>query len=372
MTFNNRLLSSTVLLALMATGCVKKQENVTPSGTYNPSSSSSESTTIYDTTTAVGNATYDETAGPLIYDTGSGVTTNNNSTYSEVIPNNTVITTGNSGTAYGSGEVVDSYNDTQSNGAYSTNGSSSGGGGYSYGGYSSGTASSSSSTPSYSSGTDYSSPPSSTQSYSSGADSSYSTPPASSSYSGGGISLQVAALKDYYAAKEFKNSLSLDPKYSVSIKRVGGLNKVIVSGISSVAEANRLKERRFPGAFIVHNSGGGSSSYSSSSSSSYTPPASSNSSYGSSTYSDNSSYGSYSSSSSSSSYGTSSGSVGVQIGAFGNRAKAQSVADRQHGKHPAVVKKIGKLYKVILTGFSNYASAKAYSSRVGGFVVSSF
>ena len=324
MKFNNGLVLSTVALALMATGCVKKQDNVTASGTYDTSAT----TTSYDTGAS---STNYETASPLIYDTGSGVT--NSSTYSEIIPDNTVITTDSSG-SYGSGEIIDNYSDTQSSGAFSTNSGSGESSSYSYGGYS---------------GTDYSS----------------STTSSSSSQGGGGIHLQVAALKDYYAAEEFKNSLSLDSKYTSYIQR-GALNKVIISGISSVSEANRLKERRFPGAFIVRNSGGSSSS-----SSTY---GGSSSSHGSS-YTDNSAYGSYNSSSSSSSSSGVSGSVGVQIGAFSSRGKAQSVANANSGQYKAIVEKgtsRGRtIYRVILTGFSSRSDAKRAlsSGRIAnGFV----
>ena len=362
MKFNNGLLLSTVALVLMATGCVKKQENVTASGTYDTSNTTA--TTIYDTTgtnsgtdygtttTTVTGGNY-ETAGPLVYDTGTGVV-DAGTTYSEVVPDSTVITTG-SGTNYGTettGEIIDNYTDTQSSGAFSTN-SSGQNSTYAYGGYS---------------GTDYASSSSSNRSgggYSGGTDySSSANSSTSSSSPSGGIHLQVAALKDYYAAEEFKNSLSLDPKYSAYIKR-GALNKVIISGISSVNEANILKERRFPGAFIVRNSGASSSS-----SSSYS--GSSSSSYGSS-YTDNSAYGSYSSSSSSSS-GVS-GSVGVQIGAFSNRGKAQSVANANSGHYNAIVQQgtsRGRtIYRVILTGFSSRSDAKRAlaSGRIAnGFV----
>jgi len=182
--------------------------------------------------------------------------------------------------------------------------------------------------------------------------------PATTSSSGGhtgGIQLQIAALKDYYTAEDYKNRLSLAPGLSAYVQR-GAMNKVIVTGIPSVAEANRLKESRFPGAFIVHGrtSGGG-----------YTPPVQPN--Y-STTYSVNNPYGT-----SSSTYATSGDSgVGVQIGAYGSRSKAQSVADAQSARYPATVKKIGRYYKVILTGFSSRSAAKSYAGRVGGFVVSTY
>ena len=193
---------------------------------------------------------------------------------------------------------------------------------------------------------------------------SYPAPAPVAGQGGGGIHLQVAAFKDYYAAEQFKNSLSLAPGQSAYIQR-GAMNKVIVTGISSVAEANRLKNTRFPGAFIVQggsmSSGGG-----------YTPepsysPASSSHRGGGVTYTVNDPYGTPTSSGG----GYSSGSgIGVQVGAFSSRAKAQEVADMHHGQHPAIVKKIGRYYKVILTGFSSRSSARAYAGRVGGFIVS--
>jgi len=180
-------------------------------------------------------------------------------------------------------------------------------------------------------------------------------PAATSSSAGnsGGIQLQIAALKDYYTAKDYKNRLSLAPGLSAYVKR-GVMNKVIITGISSVAEANRLKENRFPGAFIVHGRRSGS----------YTPAVQPN--Y-STTYSVNHPYGT-----SSSTYSSGHSGTGVQIGAFSTRSKAQSVANSHTGRYPAKVKKIGRLYKVILTGFSSESAARSYAKRVGGFVVSSY
>jgi len=65
------------------------------------------------------------------------------------------------------------------------------------------------------------------------------------------IHLQVIALTNYYSAEDYKNRLLLAPGLSAYIKR-GSLNKVIITGIKSIAEANRLKERYFPGSFIVN------------------------------------------------------------------------------------------------------------------------
>ena len=195
-------------------------------------------------------------------------------------------------------------------------------------------------------------PSSSTTSYPA---TSYPATATSSQSQSGGIHLQIAALKDYYTAEDYKNRLSLASGQSAYIKR-GAMNKVIVTGISSMSEANRLKENRFPGAFIVQGGSTGG----------YTPPVQPNydtSSTG--TYNVNNPYGV-----SSSSHTTSGNSgVGVQVGAFGSRGKAQSVANSQSAQYPARVKKIGKYYKVILTGFSSRSAAKSYASRIGGFVV---
>ena len=197
--------------------------------------------------------------------------------------------------------------------------------------------------------------------YSSQAVTNYPATTSSSVGHTGGIQLQIAALKDYYTAKEYKDRLSLAPGLSAYVQR-GAMNKVIVTGIPSMAEANRLKESRFPGAFIVHGgtSGGG-----------YTPPVQPNySTTSSGAYSVNNPYGTASSSSYSSTGGNSG--IGVQIGAYGSRGKAQSVADSQSARYPATVKKIGRLYKVILTGFSSRSAAKSYAGRVGGFIVSTY
>jgi hypothetical protein len=169
----------------------------------------------------------------------------------------------------------------------------------------------------------------------------------------GGIHLQIAALKEYFTAEDFKNRLSLAPGLSAYVQR-GAMNKVIITGIPSLAEANRLKESRFPGAFIVQGASSGG----------YTPSVQPN--YDTSSggvYNVNNPYGS-----ASSTFSSNSG-IGVQIGAFGSNGKAQSVASSQSGQYPATVKKIGQYYKVILTGFSSRSAAKAHAGRVGGFVV---
>ncbi|MCK4441574.1 MAG: SPOR domain-containing protein, partial [Sulfurovaceae bacterium] len=177
------------------------------------------------------------------------------------------------------------------------------------------------------------------------------------SSSGSGIQLQVAALSSYYAAKEFKNNLSIDPKYSAYIKK-GKMNKVIIKGFSSRAEAKALATRQFPGAFIVSGSSSSSSSYSS------TPSYSRSSSH--------SSNNSHSSSSTNSASG-----IGIQVGAFSSKNKARSVAkSKAGGKYTAIVKTAkvhGRtIYKAIILGFSSRAAAKKAiaSGRFGSaFVV---
>ncbi len=302
---------STITVAFLATGCVKPAET---------------QQTIY-SNTQTQQPTYEE-AAPIVYEDPNAVTTTSSGVdYGALPTDNTVITTNNGTyTPQPAGQPVYT-NPYETGGAtsypdpYATNG----GGATSY------------------PATSY--PPAS------------SSPTSSSSApQGGGIQLQVAALKDYYAAEEFKNTLSLAPGQSAYVQR-GPMNKVIVTGISSIAEANRLKESRFPGAFIVS----GGSSYGGG----YTPAPTSTSSGAYGDYSVNNPYGSSSSS-------ASVGGIGVQIGAYSTRSKAQSVADSHGGQHPAVVKKVNGLYKVILTGFSSRSSAKAYASRVGGFVVSSY
>lgn len=156
----------------------------------------------------------------------------------------------------------------------------------------------------------------------------------------GGIHLQIAALKDYYAAEQFKNNLSLDPKYSAYVQQ-GAMNKVIVTGISSVSEANQLKATRFPGAFIV--SGGSSAGISTGAYTTNTPYATST---------------------------TGGSGFGVQIGAFSSHSKAQSVASSASGKYTPLVKmgtSNGKtIYKAILTGFASEQEARSFIAQRGG------
>ncbi len=336
MKYTNTLFT-TVVIALLATGCVKPIQQTQAQSSQQP---------VY---TEPQQPVYEE-ASPIVYeDPTPAVTTSSSSVdYNQIPTDNTVITT--TGTVYPSSssssvtypQPATSQPVTTSQPVYTNPYETGGGNSYPDPYANNGGGATQPSTPSYSTPS-YPAPTSS----------------ASAGQGGGGIHLQVAALKDYYAAEQFKNSLSLAPGQSAYVKR-GAINKVIVTGISSVAEANRLKNSRFPGAFIVQGgsmSGGG-----------YTPEPSYNSGGGT-TYTVNDPYGVPSSSSAGSSY-SSSGGIGVQVGAFSSRAKAQEIADTHHGKHPAVVKKIGRYYKVILTGFSSRSSARAYAGRVGGFVVS--
>ncbi len=322
----SKTLLATISVAIFATGCVKPiQQTQATQPVY-----SEQQQPVY------------EEAAPIVYEDPNAVTTSNSGVvYSQIPTDNTVITP----------QPTTTYPQSSSGTIYSQP--------------SSGTSYPQPSTPAqpvytnpYETGgvTSYPDP------YANGSTQpstpSYSTPSSvSAGESGGGIHLQVAAFKDYYAAEQFKNSLTLAPGQSAYIQR-GAMNKVIITGISSVAEANQLKNTRFPGAFIVQ---GGSMS-----GRGYTTEPSYNMGGGAYTVNDP-----YSVPSSSGSYSPSGG-IGVQIGAFSSRAKAQEVANSHHGKYPAIVKKIGRYYKVILTGFTSRSSARAYASRVGGFVVSSF
>jgi len=319
----SKTLFATIAVALLATGCVKPAQQTQPKAQSTQPVYTDPQQPVY------------EDATPIVYEDPNAATTSNSGVvYSQIPTDNTVITTQgtttypqSSGTTYP--QPTTPNQPTYTN-PYETGGAAS-----------------------------YPDP------YANGASqhatTNYPTPATTSNtqigQGGGGIHLQVAALKDYYAAEEFKNTLSLAPGQSAYVQR-GAMNKVIVTGISSVAEANRLKNSRFPGAFIVQGGQGGGS-YNS-------EPSSYNTGGG--AYSVNDPYATSSTSSSSSSVGG----IGVQIGAFSSRAKAQEVADMNRGKYTPVVKKIGRYYKVILTGFSSRSAAKAHASRVGGFVVSSF
>lgn len=270
-----------------------------------------DNTQTFDNTTTYGTTTPTPTPTPT-YDTSS--------TYGTAPSYDNTVTTapsyGTAGGAYGNPNASGGYN--TSNDVYGTSTSSSSGG--------------------YNN--TYSSTPATTNTGTYTTNNSYGS---SSSSGGGGIHLQVAALKDYYSALEYKNNLSLDPKYSAYVKK-GSTNKVIVTGLESRSAAKALAARQFPGAFIVAGSplnSSSSSSYSSSSSSS---------SYGSSSSSNGSSY--------------SGNGIGVQVGAFSSYSKAKVAAKNAAGsRYTALVKTVDsrgkKIYKAIITGFSSVSSARS-------------
>ena len=318
MKYSNGLVISAAALAILTTGCVKRPTNETgvvydnsqPQTVYD----NSQPQTVYDNSQS---QTVYDTGAPIVYD-NTAVTTNG-SIYSGEGADNTVITTTD---AYGqpvesSGNTAYGEPATSNTGAYNNPNSE----------------------------TTYSDPYGGTTQPSYNSNSTYNTSSNTSSATGGGIHLQVAALKDYYAAEEFKNSLSLEPGLSAYVKR-GNPNKVIISGISSQSEVQRLKSSRFPGAFVVSGGATTSSNYNS--------------------YTINNSYGSTSS--------ASSNGLGVQIGAFSSRSKAQDAADSASSKYAALVKTVkrnGKtLYKAILTGFASERAARSFiANRGDGFIV---
>jgi len=295
MKFTNTFVA-TVAVALLSTGCVKPTQDT-------------QQQVVYDNTQPI----YQETA-PVIYDTTG--TSSSGVIYSELPADNTVVNP--NGTVYPQTTTQTVYTNPYETGA----------------------------------ATPYPDP------YATGAATTYPAQAPITQYpdvtaQAGGIHLQVAALKDYYAAEEFKNKLVLNPGQSAYVQR-GAMNKVIITGIASMQEAAVLKNSTYPGAFIVQGAGGG-----------YTPPVTP--AYDPNAYTVNDSYGTASTSSTTANNG-----IGVQIGAFSSRSKAQEVADSRSGQYTAIVKKIGQYYKVILTGFANRSAAKAHASRVGGFVVSTY
>jgi len=378
---NKKIIMSAVLLTLLSTGCVKPTEEVNNAA---QGDNSNGETVAY--TEQPNSVTYEEPSDPIVYsDPTVSTTSNSNVIYGDTITDTTATISNNDvtyGTSTGDGTIIATDHYQPAVGSITTS-TSTGSGAYGGGAY--GTLPSSGGRDIYNSiddpytstGTDsYSSYNSSHRNsysqnnpYSSSVNNyhtnnSYSTgsSPRNNSYSGGGsagsVQLQVAALSSYYSAKEFKNGLSLDPKYSAYIKK-GRINKVIIKGFSSRAEAKALAARQFPGAFIV--SGSSASSYSS------TPSYSGSS----------SSYSTHNSYSSSSSAHTASG-IGIQVGAFSSKTKARSIAQsKAGGKYTAIVKTAqsrGKtIYKAIILGFSSRADAKRAiaSGRFGdAFVVS--
>jgi len=343
---NEKIIMSAVLLMLLSTGCVKPTEEVN-TAQDSATNSTNDATVVY---TEQPSSTVYEESSPIIYGdpttiTATATTPNNNVIYGTPTGGDgTVVatdhyqpaigsSTGTGGGAYGTpvgggGDIYNSVDDP-----YTTTG-----------------------TDSYSNNNPYTTTNNNANSYHT--NTSYTT---NSSYSGGGVQLQVAALSSYYAAQEFKNGLSLDPKYSAYIKK-GRMNKVIIKGFSSRAEAKALAARQFPGAFIVSGS--------SSSSSNYSAPSYSGSTN--SSYNTNTSYSSHSSSSANATSG-----IGIQVGAFSSKSKARSIAQsKAGGKYTAIVKTAQSrgrtIYKAIILGFSSRADAKRAiaSGRFGdAFVV---
>jgi len=344
----DKMLLSTVVLTLLHTGCVKPTEQATGI------KKAPVNTTVYDEQPS--SVTYDNihTQQPIVY--ADPMTTESTDNIYSSGGDSTVITP----------TVTDSYQPQISSPAPRTPvatdryqpstpiDSGRGGNGEAYGAYgaysggyddpySAGGAYSGGYAPiddPYSSGTSASS---SNSRYST--DIPYGTTPSVPSYGNNssgthknGIQLQVAALKDYYAAEEFRKNLSIDPKYGSYVKR-GAINKVIITGIPTREEAKALATRQFPGAFIVGGFETGSSASSgvsySSSSPSYSQPA----------------------------VGTPNNGIGVQVGAFSSKAKAKAVAqERARGEYTAVVKTAkvrGRImYKAILLGFASKTDAR--------------
>jgi len=349
---------STVITLLLVTGCVKPTNE--PNRSNGSNNSNNTEATVYDEQPAT-EVVYQEST-PVVYSDTSA--NNTNTVYTE---DATVISTGGvyeqpapvqtqtTTTPVATGPYDDPY-------ATSEGGASNNGGGY-VDPYSSGTDS-----PSYGGSTNNDNS-TYTDNTSYGNNSSYGNNPSynsTPSYSGGSsIHLQVAALKDYYAAEEFKNTLSLPPQYSAYIKK-GAMNKVIIKGFATRAEAKALAARQFPGAFIVAGSpsAGGNSNSSYGGRGSYTPPPA---------YTPQPSY-----TPPQSSTGNSNNGIGVQIGAFSSREKARNAAQSASGgRYTAIVKTVnvrGKtLYKAILLGFSSRQEAKSAiaSGQFGNaFVVS--
>ncbi len=343
----DKMVISAVVLTVLNTGCVKPTEEV--------NSVKTPDATVYDEQPS--SVVYEDSSRPIIY---SDPTTSSTATADSIYgsSDSTIITP----TATDSYQPVSTITAPSATDHYQPTG----------GGYSSAPASSGAYDDPYSSGGGgggYNPVDDPYASSSGGASSTYSTnipygsTPSAPSYGGGGssthkgIQLQVAALKDYYAAEEFRKGLSLDPKYSSYVKR-GAINKVIITGIPTRAEAKALAARQFPGAFIV---GGYETGSSYSGGSSYSTPAPS-----------------YTPSYSSHSSGNTNSGIGVQVGAFSSKSKARAVAQEKAGGQYTAVVKTAKvrgrtMYKAILLGFSSRADAKRAiaSGRFGdAFVVS--
>jgi len=328
----NKILISLTAFALF-TGCVKPTDEV---------NTTDNNAVVYDEQPAV---VYEDSA-PIVY-ADPAVSNSGGVVYGQdtTTVNNSGVVYGGQDTAVITTESYDPVTTTTSSGGgggsytdpYAVTGATGGGGGDIYNDpYATG---------SVGGGTTYTPP----------VDNTYSTEASYSGGSGGGgggVQLQVAALRDYYAAQEMKNSLSLAPKYSAYIKK-GAMNKVIVTGFSSRSEAKALASRQFPGAFIVSGSAPSNSSYGSSNTGGgYTP--------------------SYNTSHNSTPANNSNG-IGVQIGAFSSQSAARDAAQSAGGgQYTAIVKTVnvrGKtLYKAILIGFATQQEARAAiaSGRFGG------
>jgi len=345
---NEKIIMSAVLLMLLSTGCVKPTEEVNNTTQNDASNPASDGTVVY--TEQPSSTVYDESA-PIIYGDPTTITAtppNNNVIYGTPIGGDgNVVTTDHYQPAIGSSIET-------GGGAYGT---PAGGGGEIYNSVDDPYTTTGSNT--YSNNNPYTTTSSNTNNNvnSYHTNTSYTT---NSSYSGGGVQLQVAALSSYYAAQELKKGLSLDSKYSAYVKK-GRMNKVIIKGFSSRAEAKALAARQFPGAFIVSGT---------SSSSNYSTPSYSGSTN--SSYNTNSSYSSHSSASANRTSG-----IGIQVGAFSSKSKARSIAQsKAGGKYTAIVKTAHSrgrtIYKAIILGFSSRADAKRAiaSGRFGdAFVV---
>ena len=344
---NNRVLLSAVVVALLTTGCVKPTDKPNTTNTPNTVGNSDPAvypdqpaTVVYEDATPI---VYEDPAtsssSGTIYGTDSTIITTNS--YEPIGGTTTPSSPSSSGGLYGDpyGGAGGTYSESSTGGEeiytdpYATSGGGAATTAPSYGG-----------TPSYGG----SSGGYTTETSYGGASSGNSNAP--------GIHLQIAALKEYFAAVAFKDNLSLDPKYSAYVKK-GRMNKVIVTGIPNRAEAKRLATRQFPGAFIV----GGS-------------PISGGSSYGGGSYS---SYPSAPAPTRTPSYSGNRNGIGIQIGAFSSQAKARDVAESSAGsRYRPMVKKVmvrGKtLYKAIVVGFTSRAEAKnaISSGQFNGFVVS--
>ncbi|MCH9740392.1 MAG: SPOR domain-containing protein [Epsilonproteobacteria bacterium] len=308
MTNNNRFMLSSVVVALLSTGCVKPTDQVNTTGV----GTGTAGTTVYTDTATSGTyqpAVVYEDGTPIVYEDPAASSGTVYGTTTSTTTDGTVVTTDGYQPATGSSYEIGggAYGDPYAAGATTT-------------------------------GSVYTDPYASTPTTSTPAPT-YTT---DTPYTGGGIQLQVAALKSEYAAEEFKNGLSLDPKYSAYVKK-GAMNKVIVTGFASRAEAKALAARQFPGAFIVSGSAPAS-----------TP--------------------SYSGSTST---GSTNNGIGVQVGAFSSQSSARAAAESAAmGRYTAIVKTAtvrGKtMYKAILLGFgsANEARSAIASGQFGdAFVV---